>query len=126
MRVHHARGRESNHNRGSGGQCRLGTLTAPARLDQLGWIGSDLAAPMCNVALLIFYIEIKLRMRIGVTKLRDGGLGSECLGIIVGAGSAVVRKKNGANEQQTCAKAQSSCRIILHVKSLRTKFYHRS
>jgi hypothetical protein len=43
----------------------------PATPDEPAWTGR-LATPMCNVALVVFHIEIDLNMRIGERKFRHG------------------------------------------------------
>jgi hypothetical protein len=53
---------------------RQGSLRAslpPSALDQLGWIGIELATPMHDIAFVIGDVEIQLRMRIRIMELRD-------------------------------------------------------
>src|ERR1700733_14116707 len=73
---------------------------APPALDQLGWIGIELATPMHHVAFFIGDVEIELGMRVRIMELRDDALHGDGVASIIRNSGAMMRGsgKGGRND----------------------------
>src|SRR5580700_4673246 len=82
-------------------QGSFGAPLAPPSLDQLGWIGIELATPMHHVAFLIGDVEIELGMRVRIMELRDDALQGDGVAGIIRNTSAVMRGSGNGRRNDT-------------------------
>src|SRR5215467_2901267 len=110
-------GGESDCNGGSRLQGLDRAFFAPATQDQLVWICSNFATPVCDLTFVAFHVHIKLRMRICKSEFRYSSLnGCRFRSVIRNIRSVVCEQRNTKPENCRDHERRNPL-FILHMKN---------
>src|SRR5277367_5260128 len=98
----------------------FGASLAPPTLDQLGWIGIELATPMHHSAFVVGDVEIQLGMRVGIVELRDHALHGDGVTGVIRDTSAMMRgNRNHRRDDTQDQYRKTRWSTVFHCYSLR-------
>ena len=104
---------------------QLRSASCPTRhMDQLGWIGIELATPMHHVAFFIGDIEIELGMRVCIVELRNDALHGDGMAGIIRNTGAVMRGSGNGRRNDTHDEERKQDSFIFFIFEVRyNRFY---